>query len=198
MRKAGPDRKMDHEKHESHERGPTEFPPGPVGAPKGGGGKPRAATNATLPTDSRTPNTRKRIGETDRSVPFRVFRVFRVQESDPVFRPAFVLFVVHHPIGPSTRSLVFASAPTALESVFLRGYRPPTPKLGLLTDLGLVGKLFRIDGDRAMPAASRTLASSSSCSAFWKLRGWHPGWPRGTCFEGGAAADAVGLMREAF
>ena len=39
--------------------------------------------------------------------------------------------------------------------------------LGLPTDLGLVGKLFRIDAHRAMPAASRTLASPSSCSAFW-------------------------------
>ena len=43
----------------------------------------------------------------------------------------------------------------------------PTLGLGTPSCLGCVGKSFRIDGDRAMPAASRTLASPSCCSAFW-------------------------------
>ena len=78
------DRMMDHEKHESHERGPTEFPPGPVPGPS-----PWRISFVRPGTPPSRP-------------------VFR-----PAF-VHFVFFVVHHPIGPYIHSLVFAPAGSAL------------------------------------------------------------------------------------
>ena len=53
---------MDHEKHEIHETGPTEFPPGPG----------RAARNATLPTGLPARFRAFRGSSSDRSVPIRI------------------------------------------------------------------------------------------------------------------------------